>query len=107
MICAITTRRIVAGKADEFIEQFRGQGDEMPAEIREQFQAVYACKDVNDPDVILTFGIFKGNLEELRALQSQDVRAAQLDAIAPIVEETIFDGAFEVIEQLVGAGVAA
>lgn len=104
MICAITARRIADGKADEFIEQFTGGADQMPDEIRERFQAVYACRDVTDPNLILTFGLFDGSIDELREIQRTDTREAQLEGIAPLVESTLFDGSFEVIKQLVGAG---
>lgn len=107
MICAITARRITEGKADEFIEKFGGGADEMPAEIRERFEAVYACRDVTDPNTILTFGLFDGTIEELREIQDTDSREEQLDEIEPLIEETLFDGSFEVITEFVGAGANA
>jgi hypothetical protein len=103
MICAITARRVLDGKADEFFEKFSGGADQMPEEIRDRFKAVYACKDVTDPNTILTFGLFDGTLDELREIQSTDHRDEQLDGISPLVEEVLFDGSFEVITDLIGA----
>lgn len=104
MICAITARRIAEGKTEEFLEQFSGGADEMPAEIRDRFQAVYACRDVTDPNLILTFGLFEGTIDELREIQGSGNRDEQLDGIAPLVDETVFDGSFDVITEFVGAG---
>jgi len=106
MICAITARRIQSGKTDEFLDKFRGGADQMPAEIRDRFKAVYACKDVTDPDTILTFGLFDGTLDELRGIQSTDTRDEQLEGISPLVEEVLFDGSFEVLTDYVSAGAA-
>lgn len=103
MICALTARRIAEGRTDEFIEKFGGGADEMPDEIRERFQAVYACRDVTDPNTILTFGLFDGTIDELREIQGTGRREEQLDEIAPLIEETLFDGSFDVITEFVGA----
>lgn len=77
----------------------------MPAEIRDRFQAIYACRDVSDPNTILTFGLFDGTIDELREIQGTGSREEQLDGIAPLVEETLLGGSFEVITVFVGAGV--
>lgn len=102
MICAITARRIANGRTDEFIEAFKSGTDDMPDAIRDQFKSVYACRDVKDPDVILTFGLFEGSLDELREMQTEDARQQQLDAIGPLVAETLFDSSFEVLHEFVG-----
>lgn len=100
MICAMTARRITDGRVDEFIEKF-GEGPEnIPEEIAAKFKGVYACQDAEDPNVILTFGMFDGSLEEFRELQSGGERAQQLDQIAPLVEEVLIDSSFEVIRDL-------
>lgn len=97
MICAMTARRIAAGQTDEFLDAFLGGADEMPPEIRDRFTTMLACRQVNDPDVILTFGLFDGTAQELRDIQSQAGRTDQLDRIGPYVEHELFDGSFEVI----------
>lgn len=102
MICALTARRIVDGRTEEFLDAFKGGADDMPPEIRERFKAVYACRDVTDPDVILTFGLFNGSLDELRELQNEEVREQQLDAMSPLIEATLFDSSFEVLHEFVG-----
>lgn len=104
MICALTARRITEGKADEFIEQFGGGGEDLPAEVRERFTGVYACTDVNDPDVVLTFGLFDGTIEEFRELQSSESRTEQLENIDPLIEDILVDGSFEVVREFISEG---
>lgn len=107
MICALTARRIADGQVDEFIEKFTGSGEDMPEEIRDKFKAVYACRDVDDPNVILTFGLFKGTIEELRELQGADIRTEQLEGINPLVQEVLIDSSFEVLHEFVGESAGA
>jgi hypothetical protein len=97
----MTARRIAAGQTDEFLDAFLGDADQMPEEIRERFKTVLACRKLDDPDVILTFGMFDGTTEELRELQSTPSRAGQLSTIDPFVEETLFDGSFEVMRDYI------
>lgn len=107
MICAMTARRIAEGKVDEFLEKFGSAPEQMPPEIEEKFKAVYACRDVRDPNTILTFGLFDGTYDEFRELQSRDEREEQLEEIDPLVEEVVFDGSFDVIREFIGAGAPA
>lgn len=101
MICAMTARRILPGRTDEFMETFMGSADTIPEEIRDRLKAVYACRQVDDPDVILTFGMFDGTLEEMRMLQAGDERHDQMERIEPFVEETLFTGSFEMLRDFV------
>jgi hypothetical protein len=101
MICAMTARRIADGQTDEFLDAFLGDAEEMPPEIRERFKTVLACRKVDDPEVILTFGMFDGTLDELRSLQSTADRAGQLNKIEPFVQEQLFDGSFEVLRDYI------
>ncbi|MGH2907241.1 MAG: hypothetical protein ACRDKI_10800 [Solirubrobacterales bacterium] len=103
----MTARRITEGKSDEFIEKFGRPPEDMPPEIMEKFQGVYACKQVDDPDVVLTFGLFKGTLEEFRQLQSGSDREQQLDAIDPLIEDVLFDASFQVEHEFVSENMGA
>lgn len=101
MICTLTARRISPGQSDEFLRRFEASADDMPSEIMDRWQAVYACRDTSDPDVILTFGMFDGTQEELREIMDGGDRERQLAEIAPLVAETLIDGSFEVIKEFV------
>lgn len=101
MICALTVRRIEPGKTEEFIEKFGSGPERIPEEIREKFKAVYACRDTKDPNVILTFGLFNGTIEEFKSLQSGDERSTQLESIDPLVQDVLIDSSFEVLHEFV------
>lgn len=98
MIVTLTTRRLVPGAYDAFRAAW-DPGD-APAEILSRWTRVYHARDVTDPDVVLSFGLFDGTLEELRAIQAQFSRDDQVDRIAPTVAEVLLDGSYEVIEEL-------
>jgi hypothetical protein len=102
MICTLTARRIKPGQSDEFLKQFEASADDMPPEILDRWQSVYACRDVDDEDVILTFGMFDGTLEELRDIMDGSERDKQLASIAPMVDQVLLDGSFQVIKEFVG-----
>lgn len=98
MICTLTARRLKPGAYDEF----RAAWD--PTATRDdalgQWTRVYHCRDVADPDVVISFGLFNGTVEELRNAQASLGRDSQVDRIGPHVEQVLLDGSYEVIEEL-------
>jgi hypothetical protein len=100
MIVTLTARRLRNGAEEEFRAAFEGAVDTMPEEALARWSRVFVCRDVRDPDVVLTFGLFDGTLDELRGLQGQPERAAQLDAIGPTVDEVLLDGSYEVLREI-------
>jgi hypothetical protein len=61
---------------------------------------IYHAHDVADPDVVISFGLFDGSLDELREAQAQLGRQSQVDRITPHVEQVLLDGSYEVTEEL-------
>jgi hypothetical protein len=100
MICTLTARRLRSGAEEEFRATFEGAVDTMPEDVLQRWSRVFVCRDVRDPNVLLTFGLFDGTLEELREIQGRSEREAQLDAIAPTVDEVLLDGSYEVIREI-------
>jgi hypothetical protein len=98
MICTLTARRLKSGSYDEFRSAWNP--DDVEAVQRLGWRRVFHCRDVADPDVVISFGLFEGTLEELREAQQQAGRGSQVDRIAPHVEEVLLDGSYEVIETL-------
>ena len=98
MICTLTCRRLNAGTADEFRAAFERSVEDMPDEVSRRWKQVFVCHDVSDPGITLTFGFFDGTLDELREIQEQFDRAAQLSALEPYVAEVLLDGSYEVDE---------
>jgi hypothetical protein len=64
MICTLTARRLKPGAYEEFRAAWDIGG--RPS----GWTHVYHCRDVEDPDVVLSFGLFDGSLEELREAQT-------------------------------------
>jgi len=98
MICTLTARRLKPGAYDDFRAAWAG-GDERPAGT-ERWRRVYHCRDVEDENVVISFGLFEGDLDELREAQSNMGRAGQVSSIEAYVEETLLDGSYEVVEEL-------
>lgn len=100
MICTLTARRLRPGAYDEFRAAWDPSG--APPEVIGRWQRIYHVRDVEDPDVVISFGLFDGTLAELRELQPQAGRSAQLERVEPLVAEVLLDGSYEVVEEIAG-----
>jgi len=98
MICTLTARRLKPGAYDAFRAAWDPGAD--AASVLARWHPIYHVRDVSDPDVVISFGFFNGTLEELSESQAGMDRSAQVARIAENVEQTLLDGAYEVIEQL-------
>jgi hypothetical protein len=97
VICTLTARRLKPGAYREFREAW--DPTRVDREALRQWTQVYHCRDVSDPDVVISFGLFDGSLEELREAQARLGREAQVDRVEPQVEAVLLDGSFEVVEE--------
>jgi heme-degrading monooxygenase HmoA len=97
MFCALTVRKLKPGTMEDFKKAFIPD-DEM--EAPPGWKRFYALRNVNDENEVITFGLFDGTLEELRAGQQDsgeyDSRRAAADEF---VESVGADGVFEVVEE--------
>jgi hypothetical protein len=94
MICTLTARRLKPGS----YEPFRSAWD--PGSVPAGWTHIYHCRDVSDPNVVISFGLFDGTLDQLREAQRNLGRDEQVDRINPHVNEILLDGSYEVIEEL-------
>jgi hypothetical protein len=94
MICTLTARRLKPGAYDAF----RAAWD--PGGVPSGWTHIYHCRDVEDPDVVISFGLFDGTLDELRHAQAQLGRPTQVDRIGPHIQQVLLDGSYEVTEEL-------
>lgn len=94
MICTLTARRLKNGAYNAF----RSAWD--PGGVPDGWTRIYHVRDVDDQDVVISFGLFDGTLEELREAQARLGRKAQVDRIGPHVDQVLLDGAYEVVEEL-------
>lgn len=94
MLCALTVRKVKPGKAGEFIANFRPPDDEIPG----GWKRFFAVRNVEDPDEVITFGLFEGDLDQLNASQSEDNRYEdRIRAVEPLIESTGTSGVFKVL----------
>jgi hypothetical protein len=97
MICTFTARRLKPGSYDAF----RAAWDPNAAgkDLR-RWTRIYHARDVADPDVVISFGLFDGSVDELREAQARLGRQSQVDRIDPHVQDVLLDGSYEVVEEL-------
>ena len=94
MICTLTARRLKSGSYDAF----RSAWD--PGGVPSGWTRIYHARDVRDRDLVISFGLFDGTLDELREAQARLGRDSQVNRVAPHVAEVLLDGSFEVVEEL-------
>jgi hypothetical protein len=98
MICTLTARRLKPGAYDAFRSAW-DPASAAPEELA-RWRRIFHCRDVADPDVVISFGLFEGSLDELREAQARLGRGDQVDRIGPHVAEVLLDGSYEVVEEL-------
>jgi quinol monooxygenase YgiN len=98
LICALTVRKLRPGTFDQFREAFmRGVTDERMPEGWVRFNMI---RNSNDPDEVICFGFFDGDIQSMRANASSAGYQEQQAAIAPFVESVGADGFYQVVEDL-------
>jgi len=98
MICTLTARRLNPGAYDAF----RAAWDptDAPPEVMGRWKRIYHVRDVEDENVVISFGLFDGSLAELREMQTRAGRSDQVKRIDPLVDEVLLDGSYEVVEEI-------
>lgn len=99
MICTLTARRLKPGRYDAFRAAW-DPGEEPDPAVIARWNPIHHMRDVTDPDVVISLGMFDGTLEELREIQAEFGRDDQLSRIEEHVAETLLDGAYEVVETI-------
>ena len=93
MLCAHTIRRLKPGTFDQFIERFGPpEGAEPHGWVR-----FHALRSLGDEDVVITFGFFDGSLGEMERSQNDLGYAEQKASIAPLVDEVLSNGVYEIV----------
>lgn len=95
MICALTQRHLKPGAYDDFRKAWEGDAGSPPAGWK-----VFHVRNTEDPDDVISFGLFDGSLEDVRK-QQQEMDYSEMRAQTDqFVESTGADGLYEVVEQL-------
>ena len=95
MICALTVRKLKPGTFDQFREAFMAGEEDANMPAGSQF---FMVRSKEDPDEVISFGLFDGTVEELRSSGAYSDYEKQLAAIAPFIESVGADGIYEVVE---------
>lgn len=95
MYAALTVRKLKPGSYDDWRKAW--QPDEWP----EGAQRAYILRNLEDPDEIIAFGFFEGDISAMRDDPSlRDQQTTRLERMAPHVESTGADGIYEVVEEV-------
>jgi heme-degrading monooxygenase HmoA len=96
MLCALTVRTLKPGTFDEFREAF--MGGEIPDDPPEGWVRFNMVQNAENPDEVICFGFFDGDVEELRRSSAEQGYEKQMDAIAPYIVSVGTDGLYEIVE---------
>jgi hypothetical protein len=95
MLSFLSVRRLKPGAYEEFRRAWE------PERWPSQAKRAYHLRHRDDENLIVSFGLYEGTLadyEQIRAEHGND--DARLERIAKHVEETLLEGAFEVVEEV-------
>jgi hypothetical protein len=91
---ALTARQLKPGSYDAWREAWE-TGD-TPEGVK-----AYICRNLDDPNEIVAFGMIEASKEELQAMRpAEGSEAARKAAMAPHIESVGTDGFYEVIEEV-------
>ena len=91
---ALTARKLKPGSYDAWREAWGSADGPSGA-------TAYICRNVNDPDEIVAFGMVEASREELEAKRPEEGSEAEREAaMAPHIESVGTDGIYEVIEEV-------
>jgi hypothetical protein len=91
VLCALTVRKLKAGKFDEFRDKFGPEEETPPA----GWVAFHMLRSLADENEVVTFGFFEGTLEELARNQEELGYQGRVSEIAPLVESVLANGVYE------------
>jgi hypothetical protein len=97
MHAALTVRKLKPGSFEAWREAWQ------PKEWPEGVQG-FILRSVSDPDEVIAFGLFEGNIEEMKSMMDKPEMRAEEDArqarMAEHVESVGADGIYEVVERV-------
>jgi hypothetical protein len=95
MHALLTVRKLKSGTYDDWRKAWQ------PEEWPEGAQRAYILRNVDDPDEIIAFGFYEGDLAQMRAEPGmQEMQRSRFERMAPYVDSTGADGVYEVLEEV-------
>jgi hypothetical protein len=97
MYVALTVRKLKPGTYDDWRQAWDSGEEEWP----EGAQKAYILRNLRNPDEVIAFGFFEGDLDALRSdEQFQEAERRRVEAMAPFIDSIGADGIYEVAEEL-------
>ncbi len=94
MYSALTVRKLKPGTYDEWRKAWApASEDDMPGEA-------FILRSLKDPDEIIAFGLFEGDIDELKEMMDPEEQRKRQEAMAPFIESIGADGVYEVIDRI-------
>jgi hypothetical protein len=94
---ALTVRKLKPGTYDDWRKAWLMGDEEWP----EGAQKAYILRNLSNPDEIVAFGFFDGDLDALRNdAEFREVQRKRVEAMAPYVESVGADDIYEVLEEV-------
>ena len=98
MLCFLSARRLKPGAYDEFRRAW--EPDTWPSEARR----AYHLRHKDDEYVVVSFGLYDGDLDDYERIRDgHGDDGGRLDRVSQHVDETLVEGVFEVVDELVPA----
>lgn len=101
--CALTVRKLKPGSYEQWREAWWPESER--EEIPEGGQ-VFIVRNLKDEDEIIAFGLFEGELDQLKDMMDPETEKKRQDAMAPHIESVGADGVYEVIEHITSGSTA-
>jgi hypothetical protein len=93
MICAHSIRRLKPGTFDGFPAHFGPPDGADPG----GWVRFHALRSLADEDVVMTFGFFDGTLAEMERSRDDLGSVDQKASLAPLVDEVLANGVYEIV----------
>ena len=98
MLCAHTVRRLKPGTFEDFAKEFAPPDDLVAPTGWVRFVMLRPhAGAADDEDVVVTFGLFDGTIEELNASQDDHDYAEHVKEAAQYVDSVISNGVYDVV----------
>jgi hypothetical protein len=92
----LTVRKLKPGTYDEWRKAWE------PEEWPEGSKRAYILRNLEDPDEVIAFGFYEGELDVMRREPKfAETQRARFEKMAPFVDSTGADGVYEVVEEVV------
>ena len=99
MLCLLTIRRLKPGAHEEFEKSWT------PERWPHQLVRAYHVRNQDDPSEVITVAFFEGTQDDIDAMRDDPEWMAgeerRLRRIAPLEQEVLRSGVFEVVEEIV------